>query len=56
MAKFTKQETLQIYEALMSAHEEITEMEETFADYVTTGKLLDQLAAAIDLLEIWLDE
>ena len=51
MAKFTKEEAHQIYEALKSAHEEITEMELTFADYVTTGRLLEQLEAAVTLVE-----
>ena len=40
-----------ILEALKTAHEEITAMEQTYDDYVSTGRLVEQLESAIELLE-----
>lgn len=46
----TKTEVLQCLEALRSARSEIEAMEDTFPEYCTTGRLIDQLKTGEMLL------
>jgi len=46
-------ERLHVLEALKSALSELSAMEETYDDYVTTGDLLDQIEEAITIVEGW---
>lgn len=50
-----REETENILEALKTAYEELSALEADSDWYVSTGKLMEQLEAAIDLLEDKLD-
>jgi hypothetical protein len=46
----TRVEVIQCLEALRSARSEIEAMEDTFPEYCTTGRLIDQLKAGERIL------
>jgi len=46
-----KKELDLVYEALLGAYEELEAFESTYAEYVTSGKLMEQIEEAIKLVE-----